>query len=611
MAEVGKATGKKTQANRKVYETPDGKMVSERSTTFEHKGKWVNVPTIHNGYSYDDDTLRKWLDEEVIQPTSTHESRDAAIKAAVDRSKSLKFNAGGAVMDEQMEMAFGDEGERVDPVSGNEVPVGSLPEEVRDDIPAQLSEGEYVVPADVVRYYGVKFFEDLRIDAKMGFSQMQSNGRIGGEPMGMEVVEPQDDLDLMFDDSDFEVTDGPDGYAEGGVVTPTDFGVRVPQTMEMREYVNAQGNIITIMFFNGMPMSAIPEGYTEVAPEPAAATTGGAVTNAADVPTDDDPTVVPVSTAEPTNYKELTPSELQALVVDQRSITKDVITGIGGVVNPILGIAMKIGMWHNSRQVTKELERRISDPENAGLKDQYSELLEYHESDTDSYYNRIMDTIEGKERDKLPFDIEAADPAAINAAIEEGLAAEEGYAPDDFEGLTTGEVVPLSALEPVAAGFTPSPDPIAAEGVSTDFPLTYIPYGDEKFNTAGQGDSPTPLTDAFGTGNIYTAGSDAAGVADRKRINDEREAKRTKRINSALERAKAYAAKKRQERQREIDLLQAQISAEGSIERDRSGDDLRDAMDRAREASNRNKAKGLGAQTKKGSTAGSKSGYFD
>ena len=515
-------------------------------------------------------------------------------------------------MDEQMEMAFGDEGERVDPVSGNEVPVGSLPEEVRDDIPAQLSEGEYVVPADVVRYYGVKFFEDLRNDAKMGFSQMQSNGRIGGEPMGMEVVEPQDDLDIMFDDSDFEVTDGPDGYAEGGVVTPTDFGVRVPETMEMREYVNAQGNIITIMFFNGMPMSAIPEGYTEVSPEPDTATTGGAVTNAADVPTDDDGSgSTPMPTAEPVNYKELTASELQALVVDQRSMTKDVIAGIGGLVNPILGIAMKIGMWHTSRQVTKELERRIADPENSDLKDQYAELLEYHESDKDSYYNRIMDTIEGKERDKLPFDIESADPAAINAAIEEGLAAEEGYSPDDFEGLTTGEVVPLGALEPVASGFTPSPDPIASEGVSTDFPFTYTPYGDEKFNTAGQGDSPTPLTDAFGTGNIFTAGSDAAGVADRKRINDEREAKRTKRINNALERAKAYAAKKRQERQREIDSLEAQISARGSIDRDRSGDDLREAMTRAREASNRNKAKGLGAQTKKGSTAGSKSGYFD
>ena len=38
------------------------------------------------------------------------------------------------------------DGGTVDPVSGNEVPVGSLQEEVRDDIPAKLSEGEFVVP---------------------------------------------------------------------------------------------------------------------------------------------------------------------------------------------------------------------------------------------------------------------------------------------------------------------------------------------------------------------------------------------------------------------------------------------------------------------------------
>lgn len=70
----------------------------------------------------------------------------------------------------------------VDPVSGNEVPMGASPEEVRDDIPAQLSAGEYVVPADVVQYYGVKFFEDLRTSAKMGYDSMQQNGRVGGEP---------------------------------------------------------------------------------------------------------------------------------------------------------------------------------------------------------------------------------------------------------------------------------------------------------------------------------------------------------------------------------------------------------------------------------------------
>jgi len=102
---------------------------------------------------------------------------------------SKRLSKGGAVMDDQMQMAFMDEGGiidddlDVDPVSGNEVPPGSLAEEVRDDIPAQLSEGEYVVPADVVRYYGVKFFEDLRDQAKMGLAEMEANGRIGGEPV--------------------------------------------------------------------------------------------------------------------------------------------------------------------------------------------------------------------------------------------------------------------------------------------------------------------------------------------------------------------------------------------------------------------------------------------
>lgn len=40
---------------------------------------------------------------------------------------------------------------------------GSLAKEVRDDIPAQLSEGEYVVPADVARYYGINFLKILEI----------------------------------------------------------------------------------------------------------------------------------------------------------------------------------------------------------------------------------------------------------------------------------------------------------------------------------------------------------------------------------------------------------------------------------------------------------------
>ena len=98
-----------------------------------------------------------------------------------------------ATQDEQMNMlmqqgGMQNDGMTRDPVSGNEVPPGSLAKEVRDDIPAQLSEGEYVVPADVVQYYGVKFFEDLRMEAKAGLKQMEETGRIGGEPVYVTMI---------------------------------------------------------------------------------------------------------------------------------------------------------------------------------------------------------------------------------------------------------------------------------------------------------------------------------------------------------------------------------------------------------------------------------------
>lgn len=113
-----------------------------------------------------------------------------------DLVTSGSYNKGGLSMNQQMELfargGLKDDGMDMDPVSGNEVPSGSLAEEVRDDIPAQLSEGEYVVPADVVRYYGVKFFEDLRADAKMGLQQMEADGRIGGEPVMDQGITEED-----------------------------------------------------------------------------------------------------------------------------------------------------------------------------------------------------------------------------------------------------------------------------------------------------------------------------------------------------------------------------------------------------------------------------------
>ena len=101
----------------------------------------------------------------------------------------------GGMMDNQTVKAFAIGGEAIDPISGNEVPEGSFPNEVRDDVPAMLSEGEYVVPADVLRFYGLKFFEDLRENAKIEIARMSQEGRIGGEPV--EEPESLNDEDVV------------------------------------------------------------------------------------------------------------------------------------------------------------------------------------------------------------------------------------------------------------------------------------------------------------------------------------------------------------------------------------------------------------------------------
>ena len=153
-------------------------------------GSRLSIPQIEQMFegskSATESTPRKQTTKEII---NFLESNNPTREEFVKHFTAKRLNKGGAMMEEQMQMAFmnegglTDDGMDVDPVSGNDIPSGSMAEEVRDDIPAQLSDGEYVVPADVVRYYGVKFFEDLRDTAKMGLQDMEMNGRIGGEPV--------------------------------------------------------------------------------------------------------------------------------------------------------------------------------------------------------------------------------------------------------------------------------------------------------------------------------------------------------------------------------------------------------------------------------------------
>ena len=206
------------------------------------------------------------------------------------------------------------DGGTVDPVSGNEVPMGSSQEEVRDDIPAQLSEGEFVFPADVVRFIGLSKLMKLRQQAKAGLKRMEDMGQMGNSEEAIlpdDIPFDMDDLDL--EDDTLELQEG--GYASDINVqqgqtfgsqdfsippigtqpiqpTPTDdyvspiqaptpveapvdplppFNVFVPPVAdEYREYVNDEGIVINVPFFRGqiLPGYTVPKGFRPKETEP-------------------------------------------------------------------------------------------------------------------------------------------------------------------------------------------------------------------------------------------------------------------------------------------------------------------------------------------------------
>lgn len=326
-------------------------------------------------------------------------------------------------VENEMEAVFKSSRTEKDPVSGNDVPPGSLPEEVRDDIPAQLSEGEYVVPADVVRYYGVKFFEDLRMQAKMGFEEMDAQGRIGGEPMnGMEVVEPEDDLPFDLEDLEvievIEMDEGGDVARRGMITTgsPDDplgalglgsegLGLgATASSVEMRKYVNEDGNVLMVMFINGDPVTPIPEGYfleeSDVVESGETVTSGGTVAQAPaaqPVYADDDDDGPDVEPPEAINYEELTLDELSSMVDDQASPKGNAAALAFGAINPIMGVAIKLALKDQNRRIGNELKRRLeSTTLTAQEREKVTGLLEQHEAEKPNFLKQILAGFKGE-----------------------------------------------------------------------------------------------------------------------------------------------------------------------------------------------------------------------
>lgn len=73
---------------------------------------------------------------------------------------------------------------------GGAIPMQTSPSngQAVDDVPAQLTAGEFVMPRDVTAWYGEKFFQNLIQKAKMEQSKAQAKPAIGGAPSGPPAV---------------------------------------------------------------------------------------------------------------------------------------------------------------------------------------------------------------------------------------------------------------------------------------------------------------------------------------------------------------------------------------------------------------------------------------
>jgi len=112
----------------------------------------------------------------------------------------------------------------VDELSGNPVPPGSTPDNVRDDIEVMVSDGEYILPADVVKWHGLKHIMEMQDEAKMGLMSM----------MDMGLIQYAEEEDSEEDDGSYETP-------EGNEVEVADVEVEMeePEVRETDEYIES------------------------------------------------------------------------------------------------------------------------------------------------------------------------------------------------------------------------------------------------------------------------------------------------------------------------------------------------------------------------------------
>ena len=159
------------------------------------------------------------------------ETTGEAIQKAMDDDELIEMSHGGMAC-----------GMMSDPESGNDIPVGSSAENVRDDIEIMISEGEYVLPANVVKWHGLKHIMDMQSEAEMGLMSMYDTGLIqytdeegAEEPEEVEAAEtdaPEEDIEVEV--ATVEVDDKLDDDEETEEISPRTSNL--PSVMQRKSY---------------------------------------------------------------------------------------------------------------------------------------------------------------------------------------------------------------------------------------------------------------------------------------------------------------------------------------------------------------------------------------
>jgi hypothetical protein len=180
-------------------------------------------------------------------PTPRPGRTEDAFSAVEDFVNTLKKAEGGSV-EKKAEFIKNDDDDVPDP------PPGATPEEVADDIPAYLSTGEYVLPANVVRYIGLKNITGMHQRALSELQQMEDLDIIENVDENGYVEEDDDEMDYMKPEGVVEIVVAEHhpkgllamGFAEGGMInsdSSMEEGQVLPTSDIFSEGVYAQANI--------------------------------------------------------------------------------------------------------------------------------------------------------------------------------------------------------------------------------------------------------------------------------------------------------------------------------------------------------------------------------